>query len=298
MISGSPRERAPLTLSTFHSSNIKTMLELRNVGFNYSDKKRSGSLLINGVDLMVERGEYIAILGRNAAGKTTLAKLIKGLLHVSSGEILVDGQPIYPGEGGANVGLIFSNPDDQLLFPIVEEEIAFGLECIGVGREMIRKRITEYLGLVGMEYFLSSPLHFLSKCQQQRVAIAAVLALEPNYLLLDEATSLLNPRWRGRFRSILSELNVTRKMAVIHFTTSVEEASYAHLILILENGELTTKYIPTEISPLRSSLIEKGYCLPPAAELSFLLKQMGHLIPPGILTAEEMEVFLLSAMRN
>lgn len=274
------------------------MLELRKVAYRYTDKKRSGSFLINGVDLMVERGEYIAILGKNATGKTTLAKLIKGLLRPSSGEILVDGQRIYPGEGGANVGLIFSNLDDQLLFPIVEEEMAFGLECDGVEREMIRGRITEYLGLVGMEHFLSSPLHFLSKCQQQRVAIAAVLAMEPNYLLLDEATSLLDPRWRSRLRSILSELNVTRKMAVIHFTTSINEASYADLILILENGELTTKYSPAEISSLRSSLIEEGYCLPPAAELSFFLKQMGHPIPPEILTAEEMEVFLLSAMRN
>ncbi len=287
-----------MTPSPFHPSNIKTMLELRKVGFRYTDEKRSGSFLIKGVDLTVERGEYIAILGRNAAGKTTLAKLIKGLLRPSSGEILVDGQPIYPGEGGAHVGLILSNLDDQLLFPIVEEEMAFGLECNGVEREMIRKRITEYLGLVGMEHSLRSPLHFLSKCQQQRVAIAAVLALKPNYLLLDEATSLLDPRWRSRFRSILSELNVTRKMAVIHFTTSVDEASYAHLILILENGELTTKYSTAEISPLRRSLIEKGYCLSPAAELSFLLQQMGHPIPPEILTAEEMEVFLLSAMRN
>ena len=274
------------------------MLELRKVRFNYNDNERSRSLLINGVDLMVERGEYIAILGRNAAGKTTLAKLIKGLLRPSSGEILVDGQPIYPGEGGFSVGLIFSNPDDQLLFPTVEEEMAFGLECIGVKREMIGKRIKEYLGLVGMEQFLSFPLHFLSKCQQQRVAIAAVLALEPNYLLLDETTSLLDPHRRSRFMSILGELNVTRKMAVIHFTTSVEEASYAHLILVLENGELNAKYIPAEISSLRSSLLEEGYCLPPVVELSLLLEQMGHSIPPGILTVEEMEAFLLSAMRD
>ncbi|MFQ5842301.1 MAG: ATP-binding cassette domain-containing protein [Thermodesulfobacteriota bacterium] len=272
------------------------MLALRELSFRYSDGERSGFFLINGVDLMVERGEHIAILGRNAAGKTTLARLIKGLLRPSSGQILVDGQPLYPGEGGSTVGLIFSNPDDQLLFPIVEEEMAFGLECIGVEREMIRKRIMEYLGLVGMKQFLSFPLHSLSKCQQQRVAIAAVLALEPHYLLLDHATSVLDPYWRSRFMSILSELNATKNMAVIHFTTSVEEASYAHLILVLENGELTAKYIPAEISSLRSSLLEKGYCLPPVAELSFLLEQMGHSIPPGILTMEEMEVFLLRAM--
>ena len=287
-----------LTSRLFHPVDIKTMLELRKVGFRYTDKKRGGSFVINGFDLMVGEGEYVAILGRNAAGKTTLAKLIKGLLHPSSGEILVDGQPISPGEGGSHVGLILSNPDEQLLFPIVEEEMAFGLECIGVGREMIRKRITEYLGLLGMEQFLSFPLHVLSKCQQQRVAIAAVLVLEPNYLIIDEATSVLDPRWRSRFMSILSELNVTRKMAVIHFTTSVEDASYAHHILILESGEVTTKYIPAEISSLRSSLTEKGYCLPPVVELSLLLEQMGHPIPQGILTIEEMEMFLLSAMRD
>jgi energy-coupling factor transport system ATP-binding protein len=274
------------------------MLELREVGFNYGDKGRNGSSLINGIDLVVERGEYIAILGKNAAGKTTLAKLIKGLLRPSSGEILVDGQPIYPGEGGSNVGLILSNPDDQLLFPTVGEEMAFGLECIGVEREMIQKRIMEYLGLVGMEQFLSFPLHFLSKCQQQRVAIAAVLALEPDYLLLDEATFLLDPHWKSRFMSILSQLNVTRKMAIIHFTTSIGEASHAHLILVLENGELSAEYIPAEIPSLRSSLLEEGYCLPSVAELSLLLEQKGHSIPSGILTVEEMEAFLLSAMRD
>jgi energy-coupling factor transport system ATP-binding protein len=274
------------------------MLELRKVSFHYSDKERSGSFLINGTDLVVERGEYIAILGRNAAGKTTLAKLIKGLLSPSSGQILVDGQPIYPGKGGSNIGLIFSNPDDQLLFPTVEEEMVFGLECIGVEREMVRKRIMEYLGLLGMEQFLGFPLHFLSKCQRQKVAIAAALALEPHYLLLDEAASLLDPHWRSRFMSILSELNATRRMAVIHFTTSVEDASYARLILVLENGELSAKYSPAEISSLRSNLLEKGYCLPPVAELSLLLQQMGHSIASGIPTGREMEVFLLRAMRD
>jgi energy-coupling factor transport system ATP-binding protein len=274
------------------------MLELREVCFSYRDQKRNGSLLLNGVSLTVERGEYVAIVGRNAAGKTTLAKLIKGLLHPSSGDILIDGQPTCPGEGGSDVGLIFSNPDDQLLFPTVEEEMAFGLECMGMERETIRRRIVEYLGLLGMEQFLSVPLHFVSKGQQQRVVIAAVLALEPNYLLVDEAASALDPRWRSRFMSILSELNARRKMAIIHFTTSVEEASYARLILILENGGLTTTCIPDEISSLRSGLIEKGYPLPPVAELSLRLAQMGHPLPSGILTTEEIEVFLLSAMRD
>jgi len=274
------------------------MLELKKVCFSYGDQEGGGSFPLRGVSLTVERGGYVAILGRNAAGKTTLAKLIKGLLYPSSGEILIDGQPICPGEGGSNVGLIFSNPDDQLLFPTVEEEMAFGLECMGVERETIRRRMLEYLGLLGMEQFLSVPLHFLSKGQRQRVAIAAVLALEPNYLLLDEATSALDPRWRSRFMSILSELSARRKMAIIHFATSVEEASYARLILILENGRLTAKYIPAEISSPGSGLIERGYPLPSVAELSLRLEQMGHPIPPGILTMEEMETFLLTAMRD
>lgn len=281
-----------------HPPDIKTMLELRKVNFTYSDREETGSLLINGVDLTVERGEYIAILGRNAAGKTTLAKLMKGLLCSSSGQILVDGQPINPGEGGARIGLIFPNPDEQLLFSMVEEEMTFGLECIGVEGQMIRKRIAEYLGLVGMEQFLSFPLRFLSKCQQQRVAIAAVLALEPSYLLLDEVTSFLDPHWKSRFMSILAELNVKRKMAVVHFTTSVEEASYAHVVFVLENGELSARHIPAEIFSLGSGLLEKGYDLPPVAELSLFLEQMGHPIPPGIPTMEEMEVFLLRAMSH
>jgi len=283
--------------SPFHPSNTGTMLELRRVCFGYGDQK-GGSFLLTNVSLKVERGGFVAILGRNAAGKTTLAKLIKGLLCPLSGEILIDGQQICPGKGRPDVGLIFSNPDAQLLFPTVEEEMAFGLECIGMGREEIRRRVGEYLGLLGMEQFLSFPLHYLSKGQQQRVAIGAVLALEPKYLLLDEATSTLDPRWRTDLMSLLSELNAKAKMSIIHFTTSVEEAIRARVIFILENGRLTAHSIPADISSFHSSLMEKGYPFPPLAELSFHLERMGHTIPRGMLTAEEMEAFLLGAMRN
>jgi energy-coupling factor transport system ATP-binding protein len=274
------------------------MLALRNVCFGYRDREEEGSFLLNGVSLTVKRGGYVAILGRNAAGKTTLAKLMKGMLHPSSGEIRIDGQPIYPGEGRFNIGLILSNPDDQLLFPTVEEEMAFGLECMGVERETIRRRMLEYLGLLEMEQCLNTPLHFLSRGQRQRTAIAAVLALEPNYLLLDEATSSLDPGWGSRFMSIVSALRARRKMAIIHFTASIEEARYARLIFILENGGLVANYTPAEILSLPRDLTEMGYPLPPVAELSLRLEQMGHPIPPGIVTAEEMETFLLSAMRG
>ena len=273
------------------------MLELIRVCFGYGDHK-GGPFLLTDLSLKVERGGYLAILGRNAAGKTTLAKLIKGVLSPSSGEILIDGQPSYPGEGRSDVGLIFSNPEDQLLFPTVEEEMAFGLECMGVEREQMRGRIRKYVSLLGMQRFLNVPLHFLSRGQQQRVAIAAVLALEPNYLLLDEVTSTLDSRWRGRFMSILSKLNARRKIAIIHFTTSIEEARYARSILILEDGKLTTGYVPADISFLRSDLMEKGRPLPPFVELSLHLDQMGHSLPPGMLTLEEMEAFLLDALRN
>jgi len=273
------------------------MLELIRVCFGYGDHK-GGPFLLTDLSLKVERGGYLAILGRNAAGKTTLAKLIKGVLSPSSGEILIDGQPSRPGEGRSDVGLIFSNPEDQLLFPTVEEEMAFGLECMGVEREQMRGRIRKYVSLLGMQRFLNVPLHFLSRGQQQRVAIAAVLALEPNYLLLDEVTSTLDSRWRGRFMSILSKLNARRKIAIIHFTTSIEEARYARSILILEDGKLTTGYVPADISFLRSDLMEKGRPLPPFVELSLHLDQMGHSLPPGMLTLEEMEAFLLDALRN
>ncbi len=273
------------------------MLELIRVCFGYGYPK-GGHFLLTDLSLKVERGGYVAILGRNASGKTTLAKLIKGLLHPSSGEISIDGQPIHPGEGRSDIGLIFSNPEDQLLFPTVEEEMAFGLECMGVEREQMRRRIRKYLSLLGMERFLSVPLHFLSRGQQQRVAIAAVLALEPNYLLLDEVTSRLDSHWRSRFMSILSKLNARRKMAIIHFTTSIEEARYADFVLILKNGRLTTRYMSADISSLCSDLMEKGCALPPVAELSLRLEQMGHSIPPGMLTLGEMEAFLLDALRN
>jgi energy-coupling factor transport system ATP-binding protein len=273
------------------------MLELRRVCFGYRNQK-GASFLLNNVSLKVERGGFVAILGRNAAGKTTLAKLIKGLLCPLSGEILIDGQPVWPGKARPDVGLVFSNPDAQLLFPTVEEEMAFGLECIGMGREEIRRRVKEYLGLLGMEQFLSFPLHYLSKGQQQRVAIGAVLALEPKYLLLDEATSTLDSRGRTLLMSLLLELNARAKMSIIHFTTSVEEAIRARVIFILENGGLTTYYIPADISSFRSGLLEKGYPFPPLAELLCYLDRMGHTIPCRMPTAEEMEAFLLGAMRN
>ncbi len=276
----------------------KTMLELKEVCFAYPHQERDGQLLFDGISLTVERGEYIAILGRDKAGKTTLAKLMKGLLHPSGGDILIDGQAIHRSEVGAHVGLILSTPDEQLLFPTVDEEISFGLECVGVERKVIRDRVEEYVGLLGMKKFRGSPLHFLSKSQQQRVAIMAVLALEPHYLIVDEAACLLDFHWEIRFMSVLSELNVRREMAVIHLTSSVEKASHSHGICVLENGKLGPKKTPAEIPSLRGSLVERGFSLPPVIELSILLKQMGYTVPQGLATLGEMEAFLMGAMRH
>lgn len=274
------------------------MLELKEVCFAYPHQEGEGRLFIDGINLTVAKGEYVAILGRDTAGKTTLAKLIKGLLHPSAGKILIDGQPIHRGEGGTKVGLILSTPDEQLIFPTVEEEISFGLECGEVERKVIRERVEKYLALLGMQEFREFPLHFLSKSQQQRVAISAVLALEPHYLLVDDAACLLDSHWESSFMSVLSDLNVRRKMGVIHFTSSVEEASHAHVIFVLEKGKLTNRYTPVEIPSLRRSLIERGFSLPPVVELSILLKQMGYPVSPGLASLGEMETFLLDTMRH
>ena len=265
-----------------------SILSAENVSFSY-DKKNEA---INDLSISVEKGEYVAVLGRNGSGKSTLAKLFNALLLPDSGKITVcgfssaDKKSLF--EIRKRVGVVFQNPDNQLVASIVEDDIAFGPENLGVDRKEIGKRIDFALRSVGMEEFKNASPERLSGGQKQRIAIAGVLALKPEILILDEATSMLDPKGREEVLKTVEKLNKEQGVTVIAITHYMEEALLADRVIVLSNGELAENGDPKEIFSDRESVEKNGLELPLAAKIADELIKKGVPIKKGILTKEEL----------
>ena len=225
------------------------LLQAENLTFSY-DKKHN---VIKNVSLSVEKGEYIAVIGRNGSGKSTLAKLFNGLVKPDSGKLTVDG---FDGndknslfEIRKRVGVVFQNPDNQLVASIVEDDVAFGPENLGVPREEIGKRIDFALKAVGMEKFRHSSPTRLSGGQKQRIAIAGVLALMPEILVLDESTAMLDPQGRKEVLDVVEKLNKEKNVTVITITHYMDEVLNADKVFVLSDGEVVLTGTPEEIFP-------------------------------------------------
>lgn len=262
------------------------LLQAENLTFSY-DKKHN---VIKNVSLSVEKGEYIAVIGRNGSGKSTLAKLFNGLVKPDSGKLTVDG---FDGndknslfEIRKRVGVVFQNPDNQLVASIVEDDVAFGPENLGVPREEIGERIDFALKAVGMEKFRhSSPIR-LSGGQKQRIAIAGVLALMPEILVLDESTAMLDPQGRKEVLDVVEKLNKEKNVTVITITHYMDEVLNADKVLVLSDGEVVLTGTPEEIFKEKDRLKSLGLELPLAAVVVDRLKEKGVALPDGILTNE------------
>lgn len=264
------------------------ILSADKVSYSYNKKNTA----IKELSLSVERGEYIAIIGHNGSGKSTLAKLFNGLIKPDSGEIIVDGfkssdkSALF--EIRKRVGVVFQNPDNQLVASIVEDDVAFGPENLGVKREEIASRIDFALNCVGMEEYRKSSPTRLSGGQKQRIAIAGVLALKPEVLILDESTAMLDPQGRKEILEVVNKLNKEQGVTVIAITHYMEEVVCADKVYVLDDGVIALAGTPREIFKEKSVMKGLGLELPSASYIATKLIEKGVNIQGEILTEEEL----------
>jgi len=263
-------------------------LSLENVSFTYADGEPNA---VDGVSLCVPRGQFLAVLGHNGSGKSTLAKLICGLLSADYGKLTVwDFDPST--KDGLNqvrthVGVVFQNPDNQTVASIVEDDIAFGPENLGLEREEIGKRITWALKAVGMEEYRNATPSRLSGGQKQRIAVAGVLAIKPDILILDESTAMLDPQGRRDIISVAERLNREEGMTVILITHFTEEAMLASRAIVMDKGKIVEDGAPTQIFALGDGLKSYNLCPPAICEICRSLR-MGGLDIPDLLTPKDL----------
>lgn len=279
-----------------------SMIKTDNLIFEYEKRDEEGNVIgthraIDEVNLDIEPGQFIAILGHNGSGKSTLAKHMNAILVPSGGTMWVDGKDTKEEENLWDVrqtaGMVFQNPDNQIIGNIVEEDVGFGPENLGVPTDEIWKRVDESLEAVGMTaYRLKSP-NKLSGGQKQRVAIAGVMAMRPQCIILDEPTAMLDPNGRKEVIATLHELNQKEGITVLLITHYMEEAIDADRIIVMDDGRLVMDGTPREIFSRVKELKEYRLDVPQVTELAWELKEAGVKLPAGILTMEELMAELL-----
>lgn len=263
------------------------MIQVKGLSYRYEGK---GEDVIRSVDLTVEEGQYVAILGPNGCGKTTLIRHLNGLLRPLRGEILIDGMDTRDstkiGAIRQRVGMVFGNPDDQLLGMTVEEDVSFGPGNLNLAPQEIRRRVETSLEAVGVARHAKSEPHLLSEGEKQLVAIAGVLAMEPKYIALDEPTAYLDPASRQRVLEVMSMLN-RRGITVLHVTHHMEDLARAGRVVVMKGGAIVADGIPSELLSDPDSLKGAGLALPKVSELLWKLREGGLDVNPSILDVEE-----------
>ncbi len=246
------------------------------------------------INIAIGKGEFVAIIGTNGSGKSTLAKHLNALLIPSSGQCLIDGMDTKEQENvwkiRQSVGMVFQNPDNQIVATLVEEDVAFGPENLGVAPKEIRNRVTEALKDVGMEDYRQHSPHLLSGGQKQRVAIAGVLAMRSNCLVLDEPTAMLDPQGRQEVLSTVLRLHREQNITVVYITHFMEEAVAADRVIVMEQGKVVMEGVPKTIFSQVNRLKELGLDVPVAAEFAYRLRQLTMKIPEDIITDTELVV--------
>ncbi|MBP3876700.1 MAG: energy-coupling factor transporter ATPase [Lachnospiraceae bacterium] len=274
-----------------------SIIRAEHLGFNYvkySDSNESEETVraVENVDFEVEKGEFIAILGHNGSGKSTLAKHINALLIPSEGTMWVDGINTSEEEELWKVrqkaGMVFQNPDNQIIGTIVDEDVAFGPENLGVGTDDIWKRVDDALAGVGMLGFRDRSPNRLSGGQKQRVAIAGVVAMHPDCIVLDEPTAMLDPNGRKEVLEVVRELNRKEKVTVILITHYMEEVVYADRVFVMDSGRIILQGTPREVFSQVETLKKYRLSVPQVTELAYELRSSGCDIPADILTADEL----------
>ncbi|MBQ2932093.1 MAG: energy-coupling factor transporter ATPase [Clostridia bacterium] len=279
------------------------LIEIKNVEFLYeSTEEPGGSRVLKDVSLDIKKGEFLAVLGHNGSGKSTLAKHLNAILVPEKGSVLVAGfltsdeSLLY--EIRQRVGMVFQNPDNQLVATIVEEDVAFAPENLGVNPQEIRERVDYALDAVNMSEYKEHAPHMLSGGQKQRIAIAGVLAMKPDVLVMDEPTAMLDPEGRREILETVKKLNRDEGMTVVMITHFMEEAAQADRVVVIDHGKIIMHGLPKEVFSRVEEIKEIGLDVPQATELAYLLKKEGFDFETDILTADECVNKILSVYQS
>lgn len=276
------------------------LIEIQNVSYAYED---AAAKALNNVSLTINDGEFAAVVGHNGSGKSTLAKHLNALLLPTEGKVLVDGMDTADEADTLSirqrVGMVFQNPDNQLVTTIVEEDVAFGPENIGVPGNEIRARVDRALAAVGMEKYAHSAPNMLSGGQKQRIAIAGMLAMQPKVLVLDEATAMLDPKGRRDIIDLVTKLHKENGITVVMITQYMEEAIGADRVAVMSGGELILEGTPKEVFSQDELLHKHRLDVPVMQQLANRLNAHGANLPKSILSVEEMaQAICLSLSKN
>ncbi len=276
------------------------LIEIQNVSYAYED---AAAKALNNVSLTINDGEFVAVVGHNGSGKSTLAKHLNALLLPTEGKVLVDGMDTADEADTLSirqrVGMVFQNPDNQLVTTIVEEDVAFGPENIGVPGNEIRTRVDRALAAVGMEKYAHSAPNMLSGGQKQRIAIAGMLAMQPKVLVLDEATAMLDPKGRRDIIDLVTKLHRENGITVVMITQYMEEAIGADRVAVMSGSELILEGTPKEVFSQDELLHKHRLDVPVMQQLANRLNARGANLPKSILSVEEMaQAICLSLSKN
>ena len=277
-------------------TEVKDLIRIEDLVFEYpADEEEIPHRALDGISLTVEKGSFTAVIGRNGSGKSTLAKNLNGLLLPSGGAVYVKGWSTadeeHIGDIRQTAGMVFQNPDNQLVSSIVEDDVAFGPENLGIDPKVIRERVDDALSKVRMGEYRKKAPHLLSGGQKQRIAIAGVVAMRPECVIFDEPTAMLDPAGRADIMEAIEELH-DDGITIILITHFMEEAARADRIVILDKGRVFMDGTPKEVFAEGAKLRESGLDLPLAVEIAEMLRKRGIKVPADVVTEEELREYI------
>ncbi|ADD03177.1 ABC transporter related protein [Thermoanaerobacter mathranii subsp. mathranii str. A3] len=275
---------------------MEHIITTQNLSFEYHTEEQTRHLVLKDINLQFKKGQFIGIIGHNGSGKSTLAKHFNALLVPTEGKVYVKGMDTKDAKHLWDIrqtaGLVFQNPDNQIVAAIVEEDVAFGPENLGISPDEIKERVEYALKAVGMWEYKDYPPHMLSGGQKQRVAIAGIIAMKPECIILDEPTAMLDPIGRREVISTIKKLNKEEEITVILITHFMEEVVDADRVIVMDDGKVVLDGTPKEVFKEVELLKKIGLSVPQVTELAYQLKREGFDVPLDILTVEEMVEFL------
>ena len=282
---------------------MPTMIQTESLRFAYpADEGQKAVYALRGVDLTIEKGSFVVVLGHNGSGKSTLAKTFNAVLFPAGGKVWVEGMDTLDQELllaiRQRVGMVFQNPDNQIVANVVEEDVAFAPENLGVPTEDIRRRVDEALKAVGMDQFVTHAPHLLSGGQKQRIAIAGVIAMEPACIVLDEATAMLDPIGRREVLSTVHRLNREKDITVILITHHMNEAEDADRVVVMNDGRVDLDGTPEEVFNQVARLRHLGLTAPDTVDLLDRLRQKGWDVPLDALRVEDCAAAVAGALKK